>query len=124
MTRFCTVVTLALLTGCMLMREQPEQAMQNGSAHSATLHGSTSQAAYCIESNAHNPSATGIANHLPLVDGTGLEVIIRRVGDPAGTIAIAHLRQDTGGGTAANMWVSPNILDDSDAVAQKLYEGC
>ena len=83
MRRLGTLATLALLAGCMLT---PEQVMQKGSAQTATLQGAPTQAANCIERNAHNPRATGIASHRPLADGSGVEVIIRRVGEPAGTL--------------------------------------
>ena len=121
MMRSGMLATLTLLTSCMAT---PEQLLQSGSARVATLQGSPYEAAYCIERNAHNPSATGIASHRALADSIGVEVIVRRVGDPAGTIALAHLRPDAGGGTRAELWVSQRVDEEGGAITQKLYEGC
>jgi hypothetical protein len=112
-------LTLILSTaGCLLT---PKEITQQGTRRTAALQLPPQRAAVCIETNAENRSGLYIARHRILSDEL-IEVVVRYT-DVLGVLAIAHLRPE-GRGSAVEIWMSPNVLVDADALTQAFISGC
>lgn len=118
MTRFTSACLVAALVGCAFT---PKEIVEQGTRRTAALNLPPEQAAVCIERNAENISGRWLARQRPLPDGA-LEVVMRYT-ELLGVLAVAHLRAE-GSGSAVEVWVSPNVLVDAEALTKTFLAGC
>jgi hypothetical protein len=117
-TRWIALGIVTLLTACALT---PNEIVQQGTRRTAALQLPPIQAAACIQRNAEERSAYYIATQRPRPDNS-LEVVIRLT-QLLGVLAVARLHAE-GTGSAAELWMSPNVLVDAESLTRKFMQGC
>lgn len=108
------------ITACVQVPERPDE----GTRFDFNIPQTPYTAAICIARNARN-RLPNVAAQERLLGESSMEVVVRTLGNPGGTLALAQIHHDRAGSTVSiSILVTPLVRRDREAFARQLISGC